>query len=179
MEKLSKGNFQSFIPPNGMMPASMSAPMNMPNAMAMPTMGQMGPMAMMGMPPNMMNQMMPGAPWAMPPMGPMNMNMGNNFPNSNAQNFNNGAYGAGQTNNSWQNQPNQQQWQNNNQQAGYSGQSGNFAGRGRGGNSRQNNFNKQHPNEEDSPYFRQPVNPHRHQKAKRMRPSEFTELGRN
>jgi protein MPE1 len=33
------------------------------------------------------------------------------------------------------------------------------------------------PNEEDNAYFRQPVNPHRHQgRLRRARPSDYTEL---
>jgi len=123
--------------------------------------------------PNMMNPMMQGGGWAVPPMGPGNMNV-SNYPNGN--NFNNNGYGPG-TNN-WQQNQSQQGW-NNTQQRGYGMQNGNYVSRGGGGNFQQNGFNKQHPNEEDSPYFRQPVNPHRHQKARRMRPSEFTELGRN
>lgn len=38
-------------------------------------------------------------------------------------------------------------------------------------------FSEPFPSEEDSPYMRKPVNPHRHQRPKRIRPSDFKALG--
>lgn len=165
MEKLSKGNFPAFMNQNPM--ASMAMGMNMPNAMAGPP---AGPAAMMGNN-NMMNAMMQNAPW-MAQMSMMN-NMNNNFANGAGFNNNQGFQGQNWHNNNQQNQQQQQQWNNNtNHRGGFN----NFNNRGRGNFNP--NFNQQNPNEEDSAYFRQPVNPQRHQRARRMRPSEFTELGR-
>lgn len=38
-------------------------------------------------------------------------------------------------------------------------------------------FSEPFPSEEDSPYMRKPVNPHRHSRPKRIRPSDFKALG--
>jgi protein MPE1 len=38
-------------------------------------------------------------------------------------------------------------------------------------------FSEPFPSEEDSPYMRKPVNPHRHARPKRIRPSDFKALG--
>ncbi|KAI9840471.1 MAG: hypothetical protein M1838_004054 [Thelocarpon superellum] len=44
-------------------------------------------------------------------------------------------------------------------------------------NQQPNHFNEPHQPEEDTAYFRQPVNPHRHQaRQRRMRPSDYREL---
>ncbi|KAF2083752.1 DWNN-domain-containing protein [Saccharata proteae CBS 121410] len=57
----------------------------------------------------------------------------------------------------------------------------NGGGAGRGGhvfpNQQRVAFSKQTPSEEDNAYFRQPVNPHRHQnRQRRARPSDYTEI---
>lgn len=38
-------------------------------------------------------------------------------------------------------------------------------------------FSEPFPSEEDSPYMRQPINPHRHARPKRVRPSDFKAVG--
>jgi len=38
-------------------------------------------------------------------------------------------------------------------------------------------FSEPFPSEEDSPYMRKPVNPHRHARPKRIRPSDFKAVG--
>ena len=187
MQKLSQGQLTQGVAPmgfpnpmafpaqNGMMgmpnmmgmPIMTSMPMNMPNAMAM---GNMNPM--MGMP-NMMG--MPGMqnPMAMQANGWAGMGTGAQM----GFQQQNGNYGTQYNNQGWQNP--QQQWNNNNnqlgQQPGAYGQAGNFAGN-QNGNNFQAGFNAQQAHGSDSPYFRQPVNPFRHQKQKRMRPSDYREL---
>jgi len=183
MEKLSQGGFPPMANQNVAMPNSMTM-----NTMVNP-MGIMNPMAMMGMPglgmPPMMNGMgVSNMPMPMPMMNGMNMG----FPNGNFNgqfNGNNNMNGRGfpqqrQFNN------NQNNWNNNrpnpvpNAPRGPSAgsyQNNNFQSQApQNPNTRPNNFNKQHPHEEDNAYFRQPVNPNRHQKQRRMRPSEYTEL---
>jgi protein MPE1 len=152
----------------GMQNNMSSMPMNMPNAMSL---GNMNPM-MMGMP-NVMGMSNPMAMqngWS--PMGQMNMPQANgNFGNFNNGTFNNGNFNNGYGNQGYGNQgwQNNQQWNNNQmgQQQHPVVQNGNF----------RPGFNKQAGNgEEDNAYFRQPVNPFRHQKQKRMRPSDYREL---
>jgi protein MPE1 len=191
MEKFSQNGMNAFMgssqPGQGQTTAT-SMPM-MPNPMMAMAAG-MNPM-MMGMP-NMMNMGMMGQ------MDPnMNMNMGMN--NMNNMGYHNNGYNQGYQNNNgnWQQQGynhwnnnggrgrgrgynNHNQYNNGGYQNNYNNQAGPQVaaqvGPQRGGIP-QGNFDKDHPNEEEDPYFRQPVNPHRHQQRKRMRPSEYTELG--
>jgi protein MPE1 len=178
MDKLAKGEFpmsaaMSFPPQAAMVAPNMAFPgismgMGMPNAMAMNQMGWNPMMAQqMGWNPAMMNPM------------------------SNQQFSQQNGYGYNNNNSNWQNQnwqqqqqqqQPQQQWNNNNSMGG--GHQGNFNNRGGytqnfRGNYQNNNqqFNKQNTGEEDSPYLRQPVNPHRHNRPKRQRPGEYKELG--
>lgn len=183
MEKLSKGGFTPVASQNVVMPNPML--MDPMNPMAM---GMMNPMTMMGVP-GLMPPMM-GMPAMMPGM---NMNMG--FPtgqfnpqfNGNNMNHMNGA-GFNQQQQFKVN--NQNNWNNNRQNisvpnaprgpAAYQNNRGNFHNQNQQPQQapafRPNQFNKSHPHEEDNAYFRQPVNPNRHQKQRRMRPSEYTEL---
>jgi protein MPE1 len=139
------------------------------NAMAFPNMMGM-PMNMPGMPnmaviPGMMNPMM--MPNAFMPMGNQWPVMNGNFgANGAAQNGNMGRPGF----------PSGLSQMNNNM--GRGGQV--FGGRGRGGqfsNQQRNNFGGARQGAEDSPYFRQPVNPHRQQNRRAMpRPADYREI---
>jgi protein MPE1 len=188
MEKLSKGDLPTFM-------AQANQMGQMPNMQGMPD-----AMAMMNMNPMMMNNMM-----NMPNMG-MNMpNPAMNGNNMNYQQQQNNGYNNGNQHGNWQQnrggynnwnnnrggyQNNFRQYNNYNNNNNNNNQNFNQPQTQNGYNNFQNQrggfrqpvvnqpgFNKDHPNEEDDPYFRQPVNPHRHQQRKRMRPSEYTELG--
>ena len=134
----------------GMPGINMPAMMNMNamNSMMMPTVLSMG-----GMPWNGMNNMIP------PPFNGIN-----------------GIYGGGMMPNGNFGGMNAQVPLNNNLYAGVNGVP---YGGGRGSN---NNFTNQQrntsrPNAEDSAYFRQPVNPHRHQGRRNVpRPTDFREI---
>jgi protein MPE1 len=115
----------------------------------------------MGMPnPMMMNPMMGGG-----------MNGFGGYPNMNGMNgFGGAGFGMG----------NMGGMMNNNMG---NGMPANGAGPGAGGaaggfaNQQKTVFAEPLPNEEDNAYFRQPVNPHRHQgRLRRARPSDYTEL---
>lgn len=73
---------------------------------------------------------------------------------------------------SYQQQQHQQQLQMQlQQQQQMMGMNGGFA------NQQRTVFSEPFPNEEDSAYMRKPVNPHRHLRQKRIRPSDFKPLG--
>jgi protein MPE1 len=186
MEKLSQGGMPMFTSqasqPN-QIPQMATA--NMP-MMGNPMMGNMNPM-MMGMPGvNMMNY----------GMNQNQMNMMNmNNPNMGYDGYNNGYQQGYQQNGNWQNQNQNRQYGNNwNNRGGYQGQYRQYNNQYNNNNNNSNNnehvnynqnrggfrqggFDKDHPNEEGEAYFRQPVNPNRHQQRRRLRPSEYTELG--
>ncbi|KAI4197250.1 MAG: hypothetical protein LQ346_003038 [Caloplaca aetnensis] len=146
-----------------------TGPMGMPalNSFMNMQMGMMPPMPMgLGAfnPMNMMNPMMSGnnnwngmwnnnfaqQPFGMP---------GGAFPNG----MSNGAFGG----------QNMQLPMNHN----YAGSNGNGSGRGTFANQQRNHFAGQKANEEDSPYFRKPVNPHRHQARRNVsRPADYREI---
>ncbi|KKY24569.1 putative retinoblastoma-binding protein [Phaeomoniella chlamydospora] len=156
--------------------------MNMPFPMpGMPNMNGMNGMNMnmnmgmnMGMP--MMNPMMMAGMMGMQG-NPMGMPRGMNGMNGMSNGWNNGNQHNG---NNWNNQQHPQQQQNhygtpkfpNQQRSG-----------GAGMNNGMNGFNGGVPaaggtlSGGDSPYMRQPVNPHRHlNRGKRVRPSDYREL---
>ncbi len=61
--------------------------------------------------------------------------------------------------------------------AGSNGMNTNGSGRGTFANQQRNHFAGQKANEEDSPYFRKPVNPHRHQTRRNVsRPADYREI---
>lgn len=119
----------------------------------------------MGMP-NMnmgMPMGMPSMGMGMPMMNGMNPMMGFNGmnPNFNGMNGNGGGFNGGFNNNG-----------NNNMQGGMNGGMGmnNF-------NNQQQRHNFTQPQNDDGAYFRQPVNPQRHQqRQRRVRPSDYREL---
>lgn len=116
-------------------------------------------------------------------MGYSGYNQGYNNYNSGfqQQGFNNGYGGGGYSSGfiqggGFQQQQQQQKFmqQNNggmpmNMNAGYNG--GVFP------NQQKTVFSEPFPSEEDSPYMRKPVNPHRHARPKRIRPSDFKAVG--
>lgn len=141
----------------------MNMPMRtMPSMPSMPV--AMGPYTPM----TMMNPFMAGSNgnwngmWnAGFPQQPFNM-VGGAFPNA----MSNGPFGA----------PNMQMPMNN----GYpnsAGMNANGSGRGTFSNQQRNHFAGSKANEEDSPYFRKPVNPHRHQARRNVsRPADYREI---
>ena len=65
----------------------------------------------------------------------------------------------------------------NNGYTGSNGMSANAMGRGTFSNQQRNHFTGSKANEEDSPYFRKPVNPHRHQARRNInRPADYREI---
>lgn len=61
--------------------------------------------------------------------------------------------------------------------SGMNGISSNGQGRGQFPNQQRNHFNEQNTNDEDSAYFRKPVNPHRHQDRRNFnRPTDYREI---
>lgn len=61
--------------------------------------------------------------------------------------------------------------------SGMNGTSSNGHGRGQFPNQQRNHFNGQNTNDEDSAYFRKPVNPHRHQGRRNLnRPTDYREI---
>jgi protein MPE1 len=132
---------------------------NMFNPMMINGFGMPG-MPMMGRNPNMMNPMM--LPNGFPMQGggypPMNM-QGMGMP------YGPGGYG------------NNMNGGNGNFLGQRQNNGGAPAGNGQFANQQKNNFAGPTPAEEDNPYFRNPVNPHRHQgRQKRQRPSDYREL---
>lgn len=172
---LSHSANPSFASSAGSLGANQSAgPMGMPalNPFMNIPMGMMPPMPM-GMGSfnamNMMNPTMAGnnsnwnGMWNNTfPQQPFNM-AGGAFPNG----MNNGQFGA----------QNMQMPMNNNY-AGSNGMSNaNESGRGTFSNQQRNHFAGPKANEEDSPYFRKPVNPHRHQARRNVqRPADYREI---
>ena len=140
------------------------------NVMGMPM--TMPPM--MGMPTAMMNpMMMPNGAFmnGMTGMGNQWPNMNTMFPQQPNNNFPNGMMP-----NTTFSQPNGQMPMGNN---GFQGMNGGYAGRGMGNfaNQQRSNFGNVRPNAEDSAYFRQPVNPHRHQGRRNVaRPADYREI---
>jgi len=131
----------------------------------------------------MMNAMMMPMPNAFP-VGGMPWNGMNNFNNIAPPPFNggNGMYGGGMMSNT--NFLNTQVPFNNNINTFPRGNSTIYgAGRGSNNNNHNNNNftnqqrNASRPNAEDSAYFRQPVNPHRHQGRRNVpRPTDYREI---
>ena len=130
---------------------------------------------MMGMPPGMMNpMMMPNNAFmsGMSGMGNQWPNMSTNmFPQQSNNNFHNGMM----PNTTFAQMSGQLPMGSN----GFPGMNGGYAGRGIGNfaNQQRSNFGNARPNAEDSAYFRQPVNPHRHQGRRNVaRPADYREI---
>ncbi|KAL8990735.1 MAG: hypothetical protein Q9177_000674 [Variospora cf. flavescens] len=69
------------------------------------------------------------------------------------------------------------QMPSNNEYANSYGMNGNGSGRGTFSNQQRNHFAGSKASEEDSPYFRKPVNPHRHQARRNVnRPADYREI---
>jgi protein MPE1 len=142
----------------------------------MPMMNGFGMGMGIGMVNPMMNPMMGGG-----------MNGYGNFPAMNGMNgFGGAAYGGGMgnmgsmggmLNNNMGNMGNMGGMLNNNMGNGMQSNGGGADGAGGFSNQQKTVFAEPLPNEEDNAYFRQPVNPHRHQgRLRRARPSDYTEL---
>ena len=116
----------------------------------------MMPFPMGGMPNNMMNNpFMMGSGYGGMPMNGMNGMNGMNMFGGPQNNFGNGMGNMGIMNNGM----------------GMGNSNGQFA------NQQKNGFNEATPSQEDNAYFRQPVNPHRHQgRQRKARPSDYREL---
>lgn len=142
-------------------------PFNMPGMNMMNGMPNFNPGMMNGMP-NMMNGFNPmmGMQGMNPMMGMMGMNgMNGGFPSMYGNNAGYGGMGGMGMMNGGMN----------------GGQNGNGNGANGGmpqfANQQKTTFSEPLLNEEDNAYFRQPVNPHRHQgRQRRARPSDYREL---
>lgn len=170
--------------PNGMMGMDGMGGMNGMNGMGggMNGMGGNG----MGMPMNGMNNMgngymnpgmNPGMNSGMNPMGNRGMGMGMG-PNMGMNGMGRSMGPGGGPRPMGPNGSNQimnpfvmQQYQQQQQEAARVAKFGYFP------NQQKTVFSEPFPSEEDSPYMRKPVNPHRHQRPKRIRPSDFKSLG--
>ncbi|KAL8762502.1 MAG: hypothetical protein Q9184_001502 [Pyrenodesmia sp. 2 TL-2023] len=148
-----------------------------------------GPVGMPGLNPFMSSPMgmMPPMPMGLGAFNPMNMmnpmmsgnNNWNGMWNNNVaqQPFGmpGGAFLNGMPNGGFGGQ-NMQMPMNNNY-ASSNGMNSNGSGRGTFANQQRNHFAGQKANEEDSPYFRKPVNPHRHQARRNVnRPADYREI---
>jgi len=101
----------------------------------------------------------------------MHQNQYNNNNNMNMNQYPQQGYGGNNVQ-SYQQQQHQQQLQMQlQQQQQMMSMNGSFA------NQQRTVFSEPFPNEEDSAYMRKPVNPHRHLRMKRIRPSDFKPLG--
>lgn len=144
-------------------PMAAMAGMNGMNGMGMPGFGfpnMSMPMMNMGAGTAMMNPMMAGA---FPNFGGMmGGNMSGGFPGGMGMGNNGGGHMNGDANRNGGGLPNNMHVGN---------------GNGRFQNQQRTVFSEPLANEEDNAYFRQPVNPHRHQgKQRRARPSDWREV---
>ena len=155
------------------LPSSSSNMMPSTNAMAFSNInGFMGmPMSMpqmMNFNPAMMNQMMMSNAFPMAGMGNQWNNTNGMYPQQN-----NGMYAGG--NFLMNGMPNEHMQTGNNYNAGNG--MGFGGGRGTFTNQQRTAFSNNRPGAEDSAYFRQPVNPHRHQgRRNTQRPADYREI---
>lgn len=148
-----------------------------------------GPMGMPALNPfmNMPMGMMPPMPMGLGAFNPMHMmnpmmtgnNNWNGMWNNNVaqQPFGmpGGAFLNGMPNGGFGGQNTQMPMNNN--YVGSNGINSHGSGRGTFANQQRNHFAGQKANEEDSPYFRKPVNPHRHQARRNVnRPADYREI---